>query len=89
MLAPMNENIPSEKVQTGQHGRPDNASDRCGKTEAAYPPGHLLTSRDVADRWSCCVHSVRRRKDLRPVRFNQRMLRYRLADIEAIERAAQ
>jgi hypothetical protein len=52
-------------------------------------PGHHLTVKEVAARWHCCVHSVRRRRELRPIRFNQRMLRYRLADVEAIETAAQ
>ena len=60
-----------------------------GQQESFPPYKHLLTAKDVADRWRCCVHSVRRRKDLKPVRFNQRMLRYKLADLEAIERAAQ
>jgi hypothetical protein len=58
--------------------------------QAAPPlvPVHLLTRRQVAERWSCCPHSVARRTDLKPVRFNKRFLRYRLSDIEAIERAA-
>jgi hypothetical protein len=48
----------------------------------------LLSRRQLAQRWSCCPHTIARRKDLKPVRFNRRFLRYRLADIEAIEAAA-
>src|SRR5258708_4795015 len=49
----------------------------------------LLTRKELADRWACCPHTIARRKDLKPFRFNKRMLRYRLADIEAIEAAAR
>lgn len=48
----------------------------------------LLSRRQVAERWSCCEHTVARRKDLKPLRFNRRFLRYKLSDIEAIEAAA-
>jgi len=48
----------------------------------------LLSRKEVAQRWSCCPHTIARRKDLKPVRFNRRFLRYRLADIEAVEAAA-
>lgn len=48
----------------------------------------LLSRRQVAQRWNCCEHTVARRKDLKPLRFNRRLLRYRLTDIEAIEAAA-
>jgi hypothetical protein len=47
----------------------------------------LLSRAEVAQRWGCCPHTVARRKDLKPVRFNKRMLRYRLADVEAVESA--
>lgn len=48
----------------------------------------LLTRKQVAARWHVCPHTVARRKDIQPVRFGRRLLRYRLADIEAIEAAA-
>jgi hypothetical protein len=51
----------------------------------------LLTRRALSQRWSCCVETIKRRERqglLKAVKFNQRMLRYRLADIEAIEAAA-
>jgi hypothetical protein len=51
-------------------------------------PTRLLTRRQLADRWSCCPHTIARRKDLKPLRFNNRLLRYRLQDVEAIEAAA-
>ena len=48
----------------------------------------LLTRRQVAQRWNCCGHTIARMRNLRPVRFNRRLLRYRLEDIQAIETAA-
>lgn len=48
----------------------------------------LLTRRELARRWACCEHTVARVKSLKPLRFNKRMLRYRIADVEAIEAAA-
>ena len=48
----------------------------------------LLTRRQLAARWGCCGHTISRMKDLRPVRFNRRRLRYKLEDILQIEAAA-
>jgi hypothetical protein len=48
----------------------------------------LLSRRQIAERWQCCEHTIARRKDLRPLRFNRRLIRYRLEDVEAIEAAA-
>ncbi len=48
----------------------------------------LLTRQELASRWQCCPHTIQRMKNLRPVRFNRRRLRYRIEDIEAIEAAA-
>ena len=45
----------------------------------------FLTRRELAERWSCCTHTIARMKKLKPFRFNKRLLRYRLSDIEAIE----
>ncbi len=47
----------------------------------------FLTSKQVAERWRCCVVSVHRRKDLKCYRFNSRMLRYKLEDVIAYENA--
>lgn len=56
-------------------------------SEAPSPP-KLLSRRQVAQRWGCCEHTVARRKDLKPMRFNRRMIRYRIEDVEAVERDA-
>ena len=58
--------------------------------QSVEPPSspRFLTCRQVAERWGCCDHTVRRRKELKPLRFNRRLLRYRLADAEAVEQAA-
>lgn len=63
--------------------------------KAGLPPAYqprpaavLLSRKEVAQRWHCCVASVARRKDLQPVRFTRRFLRYRLEDVEAVEAAA-
>jgi hypothetical protein len=54
-------------------------------------PEQLLSRRAVADRWQTSVETVKRRERdglLNPIRFNQRLLRYRLSEIEAVEAAA-
>jgi hypothetical protein len=54
-------------------------------------PEQLLSRRAVADRWQTSVETVKRRERaglLTPIRFNQRLLRYKLSDIEALEAAA-
>ena len=51
----------------------------------------LMSRKQVCARWACCAMTLKRREVaglLKPVRFNQRMLRYRLSDILAIEAAA-
>ena len=51
----------------------------------------LLSRRALAQRWSCCNETLKRRERegiLKAIRFNQRLLRYRLSDIIAIEAAA-
>lgn len=45
----------------------------------------LLSRREVADRWGVCDHTVQRNKSLKPIRFNSRLLRYRLEDVVAHE----
>ena len=53
------------------------------------PKQIFLTRRQIAERWACCEHSVARKNELKPLRFNRRMLRYRLEDVLAIEAAAK
>jgi predicted site-specific integrase-resolvase len=51
----------------------------------------LLSRRAVANRWQTSVETVKRReKDglIKVIRFNERLLRYKLSDIKAFEAAA-
>jgi hypothetical protein len=45
----------------------------------------MLTLQEVAKRWNVCPHTVKRMKFVPTVRFGKRLIRYRLADIEAFE----
>ena len=48
----------------------------------------LLSRRQLCVRWSCCSKTLQRREAagiLKPVRFNERMLRYWLSDVVAVE----
>jgi hypothetical protein len=50
----------------------------------------LLTRQGVSLRWECCVETIKRKERagvLKPIRFNSRMIRYRLSDIIAVETA--
>jgi hypothetical protein len=54
-------------------------------------PEQLLSRKAVADRWQTSVETVKRREKaglLKALRFNQRLLRYRLSDVEALEATA-
>jgi hypothetical protein len=57
-------------------------------TPAQPESPQLFSRRQLAARWNCCPHTIARRTDLKPLRFNRRLLRYRLEDIVAIETAA-
>ena len=51
----------------------------------------LLSRRGLSLRWQVCVETIKRQEragKLKAIRFNQRLLRYRLSDIVAIESAA-
>ena len=51
----------------------------------------LLSRQQVADRWGVSTETVKRRSRegvLRPIRFNRRLIRYRLRDILQIEQEA-
>jgi hypothetical protein len=55
------------------------------------PPEQMLSRKSVAERWQTSVETVKRREKeglLKAIRFNQRLLRYKLSDIEAFEAAA-
>ncbi len=52
----------------------------------------LLSRREVAERWSVSTETVKRRTrdgQLPALYFNQRLIRYRLADITRLEQDAQ
>jgi hypothetical protein len=51
----------------------------------------LLSRGALAQRWGCCIETIKRRERagiLKAIRFNERLLRYKLSDILAIEAAA-
>jgi CHAD domain-containing protein len=53
--------------------------------------GQLLSLKEVAQRWSCCTETVKRKTragELHPIRFNARMIRYALSEIIQVERQA-
>lgn len=45
----------------------------------------LLSVKQVAERWGCCTHTVRRNQFLKPVRFSRKLIRYKLSDVLKIE----
>jgi hypothetical protein len=55
-------------------------------------PEILISRKQLRERWNCCGMTLKRREAagvLKAVRFNQRMLRYRLSDILRIEAEAE
>jgi predicted site-specific integrase-resolvase len=51
----------------------------------------MLSRKAVAERWQTSVETIKRRERaglIKPLRFNSRLIRYRLADVEALEAAA-
>lgn len=73
--------IPSKLPMQRTHQHPSTEAERLSSST-------LLTRHEVAQRWHCCPHSVARRKNLRPLRLSGRMLRYRMADVLAVEAQA-
>jgi hypothetical protein len=54
-------------------------------------PETFLSRRQLAARWGVCTETIKRReraKQLGAIRFNGRLIRYRLSDIEQFEREA-
>ncbi|MEZ5325926.1 MAG: MerR family transcriptional regulator [Verrucomicrobiales bacterium] len=52
--------------------------------------GSLLSRNQLAKRWGVSKETIKRREReglLTPIRFNQRLLRYRLDDIVALEQS--
>lgn len=61
------------------------------RPSASEQPDTLLSRRQVAARWSVSTETIKRRSRdgiLAPLRFNQRLLRYRLADVIRAEEEA-
>jgi hypothetical protein len=61
------------------------------KASIASVEEQLLSRKAVAHRWQTSVETVKRREKaglLTAIRFNQRLLRYRLSDVTAFEAAA-
>ena len=57
-------------------------------TSAINDESLLLSRKDLAARWGCSIETIKRtekRKGLRQVRIGPRTVRYRLADVIAIE----
>jgi hypothetical protein len=55
------------------------------------PSDQLLSRRALAQRWETSVETIKRREKeglLKALRFNSRLLRYKLSDVEALEAAA-
>ena len=51
----------------------------------------LITRSGLALRWQCHIETIKRREranQLHPIRFSERMVRYRLSEVRAIEREA-
>ncbi|MEI7731681.1 MAG: hypothetical protein WCO56_19070 [Verrucomicrobiota bacterium] len=92
------EQPPISNSGTKQFGRSQPAANLLGKGTGQCPSTDAATQnrirdslsrRELARRWHVCPHTIARRKDLRPVRLNQRLIRYWLDEILAIEAAAQ
>ena len=61
------------------------------KSKIISTPEQLLSRKAVAYRWQTSVETVKRREKeglLKAIRFNERLLRYKLSDIEAFEAEA-
>jgi hypothetical protein len=51
----------------------------------------LLSRKQIADRWSVSLETIKRREAagmLRPLHFSARQVRYRLSDVVSVEQSA-
>ncbi len=51
----------------------------------------LITRSELASRWRCHAETLKRKEksgQLHPIRFSERMVRYRLSEVRALEREA-
>ncbi len=52
------------------------------------PIQQLISRRELAERWGCCVETIKNRERagiLKPIRFGSRSWRYRMSDVLALE----
>lgn len=55
---------------------------------AMLPTDELISRKDLAARWGVTTETVKRMegtKNLHPIRFNKRLFRYRVVDVQRIE----
>jgi hypothetical protein len=50
--------------------------------QISQPTAGLLSRAQVAQQLGVCTHTVARNKELRPLKFNSRLVRYRAEDVE-------
>lgn len=55
---------------------------------AAKHDDELISRRDAADWIGVCPHTLARTKSLKAIKFNARLLRYRVGDIKALIQSA-
>ena len=48
----------------------------------------MITRKKLAERWDCNPFTIMRRKDLKPLRLGESLIRYSLEEVEAIEAKA-
>ncbi len=61
-----------------------------GKIDSDAPQAELISRDQLAKRWGVSKETIKRREReglLNPVRFNQRLLRYRMEDIIEVEKS--
>jgi hypothetical protein len=52
------------------------------------PTKQLISRRELAERWSCCVETIKNRERagiLKPIRFGTKSWRYRMSDVLHLE----
>jgi hypothetical protein len=79
-------------AQFSQKIGPSKSAKSSNPDPTALPGDTMLTRKQVAQRWGCSTETVKRRgRDgtLQSLRFNGRNVRYRLEDVERVEREAE
>jgi len=66
-------------------------ADSEGEVNLSQASEQLISRKALATRWQCSPETIKRRTRegvLHPVRFNQRMLRYRMSEVVSVEQEA-